>query len=83
MTEQTKHNVEQLIHSIRSRHSSLDAVAQRLRTPEILAAFNKWDHNSWVHLVAGDSLIRLRLFIEQNFNFVETMGIIAVARYIS
>jgi hypothetical protein len=35
MTEQTKHNVEQLINSILSHRSSLDAIAQRLRTPEI------------------------------------------------
>lgn len=82
MTELNKHNVEQLIHSICSRRSSLDAVAQRLRTPEIQAAFNKWDHNSWCLSVAGDSLVRLRLFTEQNFNFIETMGVIAVARYI-
>jgi len=82
VTEQHKQNVEQLIHSIRSRHSTLDALAQRLRTPEIQAAFDKWDHNSWCLSVAGDSLVRIRLFTEQNFNFVETMGVIAVARYI-
>ncbi len=82
MPEHNKHNVEQLIHSICARRSSLDALAQRLRTPEILAAFNKSDHNSWCLSVAGDSLVRLRIFTEQNFNFVETMGIIAVARYI-
>jgi hypothetical protein len=82
MSEQTKYNVEQLINSIHSHGASLDAIAQRLRTPEILAAFNKWDYNSWCISVAGDALIRLRLFTEQNFNFVETMGLIAVARYI-
>ncbi len=60
----------------------MDAVAQRLRTPDIQAAFNKWDHNSWCLSVAGDSLVRIRLFTEQNFHFVETMGVIAVARYI-
>ena len=82
MTELHKNNVDQLIHSIRSRRSSLDDVAQRLRGPEIQAAFNKWDHNTWCVSVAGDSLVRIRLFTEQNFNFIETMGVIAVARYI-
>lgn len=82
MREQNKHNVEQLIQSICARRSSLDALAQRLRTPEIIGAFNKSDHNSWCLSVAGDSLVRLRIFTEQNFNFIETMGIIAVARYI-
>jgi hypothetical protein len=82
VTESSKSDVEQLIHSIRSRNASLDAVAQKLRTPETLAAFNKWDHNSWCFSVAGDSLVRILLFTEQNFNFIETMGVIAVARYI-
>ncbi|SRR5258706_1976124 len=82
MSEQYKHNVEKLIHSIRSRGSGLDALAHRLRAPDIQARFNKWDHNSWCLSVAGDAVVRIRLFTEQNFNFVETMGVIAVARYI-
>ncbi|MFH1236280.1 MAG: DUF5677 domain-containing protein [Parcubacteria group bacterium] len=82
MTEQSNYNVEQLTHVIRSRGQILDVVAQRLRTPEIQATFNKWDHNSWCLGVAGDSLVRIRLLTEQSFNFVETMGVIAVARYI-
>jgi hypothetical protein len=80
--ERNKHHLGQLIHSITSRRASLDALAQGLRTPQILAAFNKSDHNSWCLSVAGDSLVRLRIFTEQNFNFIETMGIISVARYI-
>lgn len=82
MSDQIKQDVQQLIRSIVSNGQSLEAVAQRLRTPEILAAFNKWDHKSWCRSVAGDALIRLRLFTEQNFNFIETMGVISVARYI-
>lgn len=82
MIEQHKQNVEQLIHSICSRRSTLGSLEQQLQTPDIQAAFNKWDHNSWCISVAGDSVKRVRLFTEQNFNFVETMGVIAVARYI-
>ncbi len=29
-----------------------------------------------------DSLVRLRLFLEHNFNYVETIGVLAVARYL-
>lgn len=82
MNDQIKHKVEELIRSIVSSGQSLEAFAQRLRTPEILAAFNKWDHKAWCRSVAGDALVRLRLFTEQNFNFIETMGVISVARYI-
>jgi hypothetical protein len=73
--------IQPLVSAIRSRTSALDSLAQQLRTPAIIEAFDKWDHNSWCIAVAGDSLVRLRLFTEQNFNFVETMGVVAVARY--
>ena len=74
--------INQLVSSIKNQRASLDAEAKRLRTPEILSAFDKQNHDSWCVSVTGDSLVRLRLFTEQNFNFVETMGIISVARYI-
>ena len=83
MSEKPEHaiRIEQLVNSIRAQRSSLDALAGELRTPAILEAFDKWDHNSWCISVAGDSLVRLRLLTEQNFNVVETMGVVAVARY--
>ena len=76
-----KHHIDDLVTSIRSRHSSFDALAAKLRTPAIHAAFNKWDCNLWCVAVAGDALVRVRLFIGHNFNYIETMGLIAVARY--
>lgn len=80
--KQHEQNVQRLVHSIRTRGSAVDVIAQRLRTPDILAAFNKWDHNSWCISVAGDLLVRIRLFTDQNFHFVESIGVVAVARYI-
>ncbi len=73
--------IQQSVNSIRARRSSLDALSRQLRTPSILASFDKWQHTSWCISVAGDSLVRLRLFTEQNFNIVETIGVVAVARY--
>ncbi len=72
----------QLVASIKEQRTTLDAEAKRLRTPAIIDVFDKWSHNSWCLSVAGDCLVRLRLFTEQNFNFIETIGTIAVARYI-
>ena len=74
--------VTQLVESIKKQHTALDAEAKRLRTSEIIDRFDKWNHNSWCLSVTGDCLVRLRLFTEQNFNFIETMGVLAVARYI-
>jgi len=79
---QHERNLEQLIQSIRARRATLDAQAQRLRTPELLSAFKKWDSDSWCRAIAGDAIVKIRIFTEQNFNFVETMSIIAVARYL-
>lgn len=36
----------------------------------------------WRLVAFVDSLIRLRLFLEHNFNYIETMGVLSVARYI-
>jgi hypothetical protein len=82
MINQRESRVQGLVESIRARGSTLEALAQRLRTPAILARFDKWDPVSWCRAVAGDALVKLRLFTEQNFNFVETVGLIAVARYL-
>ncbi len=82
MISQPGHDIQQLVHSIRSHGPNLDALSKRLRTPRILGAFNKWDHKSWCISVAGDTLVRIRLLTENNFTFIETMGLVAVARYI-
>jgi hypothetical protein len=44
--------------------------------------FNKYSGDDWRRNAFGNALIRLRIFTEQNFQFVETMGLVAVARYI-
>jgi hypothetical protein len=36
----------------------------------------------WRLVAFVDSLVRIRLFLEQNFNYVETVGVLAVARYL-
>jgi len=81
MTRSLEQETNQLVTSIKERRGVIDAVAQRLRTSEIFDAFDKWNTDSWCISVACDALVRLRLFTEQNFHFIETMGTIAVARY--
>ena len=36
----------------------------------------------WALVAYADALTRLRLIVEQNFRFVETLGVLAVTRYI-
>jgi len=44
--------------------------------------FDKLSSDHWRRNTYGNALIRLRLFAENNFHFVETIGLLAVARYI-
>jgi hypothetical protein len=82
MSEPIEEQVNQLVSSIKNKRRALDGEANRFRTHEIISKFDKQNYDSWCISVIGDSLVRLRLFTEQNFNFIETMGIISVARYI-
>lgn len=36
----------------------------------------------WKHVAYADSLVRLKLFVEQNFNYIESMGLLSVTRYL-
>ena len=74
--------ISQLVTSIKGHHEALDATSKLFRTPEIMDSFDKWNYDCWRSSIFGDSLIKLRLFTENNFNFVETVGVISVARYI-
>ena len=71
-----------LVKTIKEQHATVNSEAQRLRTPQILLTFDKRDPRSWCLAVMGDSLIRVRLLLEQNFQYIETIGIVAVSRYL-
>ena len=82
MTLSAEQQAQQLVTAIKGHRATLNDVAKLLRTPEIINAFDKDNAHSWCLSVAGDALVRLSLFTEQNFNFIETMGVVAVARYV-
>jgi hypothetical protein len=42
----------------------------------------KLDENYWTIVCYADALIRMRLIVEQNFRFVETLGLLAVTRFL-
>ncbi len=71
-----------LVGAIKAHRATIDCEARRLRTDEILERFDKRSQGSWCIAVMGDSLIRVRLFLEQNFHFIETIGTVAVSRYL-
>jgi hypothetical protein len=82
MTDNVVQQLKTSIESIKAHRVVIDAEAKRLRPPEFAVPFDKQCPHSWCLSVVGDSLVRIRLLIEQNFNFVETMGVVAASRYL-
>ena len=69
-----KGNLERLIPQYRA---AVDA-----RSASDRASSGRLSDLSWVLAAYLDALIRLRLFVEQNFTFIETLGLLAVTRYL-
>lgn len=77
--------IEEYVQSIVALGTTFDRLSRPFRTetdpqledePDTLSA-DYWRRNAY-----GNALIRLRLFAENNFQFVETIGLLAVARYV-
>jgi len=64
-----KGSVEQLIHRFR----------QAIENPE---RRNRQSGAYWRHVAFTDALVRLRIFLEQNFNYIESIGLLALTRYV-
>jgi len=69
-----KGNLERLIPKYRT---AVDA-----RSASDRASSGRLSNLSWVLAAYLDALIRLRLFVEQNFAYIETLGLLAVTRYL-
>src|ERR1039458_3365378 len=74
-----------LLNEIREQAAPIEFSTSRLRSVlEKMNASSVVSQKSgeyWKAVVFADSLVRVRLFIEQNFNYIETMGVLAVSRY--
>lgn len=78
-------HVAELVSAIRGLRPELDRISKALRQPVQSnqgIGFDKWSHTDWCRNALGNALIRLRLFAENNFQFIESMGVLAVARYV-
>ncbi len=82
MSDKLTAQIHSLVEKIKANHTTINTKAISLRTTEMMYNFNKHCPQAWCQAVMGDSLVRLRLFIEQSFNHIETLGIVAVSRYL-
>ena len=81
-------SVESLISEICQHRTTLESLALRFRKRiEQLETLSHADSNRksgvyWKAVAFGDSLVRVRLFLDQNFKCIETVGVLAVSRYL-
>ena len=77
--------IEELVAAIKSLQTQLDKMSEAFRqgfNSENPPDFDKWSDQDWCRNAFGNALVRLRQLTEQNFQFIETMGLLAVARYV-
>jgi hypothetical protein len=82
---QDQSRTQKLIASIKSLHSVLDRLADQFRTDSTTGKeypFDKFSPDNWRRNTYGNVLVRLRQLVESNFNYIESLGILAVARFI-
>lgn len=75
-------HLDLLISKIKDKNPALASEAKRLRKPETANEFDKFDHRHWCISAMSEALVKLRIFTEDNFNYIETMSLISVTRYI-
>lgn len=83
MQKRTK--TEEYLDKIKALRDPLDKLAQSFRVnPQTSREFpfDKFSADDWRRNTFGNALVRLRQQVENNFNFIETMGLLAVARYV-
>jgi len=75
-------DIADLAKNIRENRKHLETAAEPFRTKEKGDNFDIKNADDWCNSVFGDSLIKLRLFTENNFNYIESISLISVTRYI-
>jgi hypothetical protein len=76
---------EKYIEAIRGFAVSLDQLSKPFRKDidvDTEKLFDKFSPDYWRRNAYGNALVRLRQLSENNFQFVETIGLLAVARYV-
>ena len=75
--------IKGLVAAIKSLQPQLDKMSAAFRegfNSEHPPDFDKWSDQDWCRNAFGNALVRLRQLTEQSFQFIETMGLLAVAR---
>lgn len=82
---QYKKRADELAAEIKSLQPHLERLSEPFRHDPVSGeepSFDKWSAKDWRRNTFGNALVRLRQLTENNFQFIETMGVLAVARYV-
>lgn len=79
MSEST---VIQLVSEIKNKKSGLESTQILFKDKGLEIEFDKFNKDHWSHFAFNDSIIKLILMTEKNFNEIETFGLVSTARYI-
>lgn len=86
MSEGTVRSIEECAASIRALRTTIEALADPFR--QAIDGLSKAmpdpkvSDEYWCLVAHADSLVRVRLFTEQNFNYIESIGLLGVTRYL-
>jgi hypothetical protein len=74
---------ERYIGAIRDLGPVFDRLSESFRSDATLESeFDRFSSDDWRRNTYGNALIRLRILTENNFRFIETLGLLAATRYI-
>jgi hypothetical protein len=88
MTPSDQTRLGTLITEITNLHPTIDGLGKEVR--DHIAAVEKAETNNelkhsgsyWTMVAYMDAITRIRLMLEQNFRFIETIGVLSVTRYL-
>lgn len=82
---QYRKRAEELAVAIRNLQPHLEKLSQPFRHDTVSGEepdFDKWSAKDWCRNTFGNALVRLLQLTENNFKFIEPIGVLAVARYV-
>ena len=84
MSDLTQNQISDLVGGITALHPKLDSLANLLTTKLNTFSDSEVEEQAihyWRTQVLRDALIRVRIFVERNFSYIETLGVLSLCRY--
>ncbi len=74
--------IDQLVQVIKNKKIDLDTTHLLFKDHLSKIDFDKFDRDHWCHYAFYDSICKLALMTDNNFNSIETFGLVSTTRYV-